>query len=231
MTTTTSKQRALTHLLGATRKSAEPVQRPVFEQVVYGTCRENATCEQADLAFANLKELFFDWNEIRVSSSYEIAEALGDLTDAEVRAERILAFLQDVFETTFSFDLESLHKKGVKQAVKSLIRHPGVTEFVCAWVTQQTLEGHAIPLDVQTQRVLTRLGLIEAGQEDLEAVRTSLEHQIPKAKGTQFTEMVSQVASEFCLENEPNCARCPLRTDCVASQELAPARAARGKPR
>src|SRR5690349_5420178 len=114
MPTVTNKQRALTHLFALVKKhpaAGAAESRPILEQFIYGICREGATRAQADRAYANLRDRFFDWNEVRVSSSREIEEAMEDLPDAEGRAQRLLSFLQEVFETTFAYDLESLHKK------------------------------------------------------------------------------------------------------------------------
>src|SRR5262249_11308464 len=150
----------------------------------------------------------------------ELEEAFADLPDPEVRAQRLVTFLQEVFETTFSFDLEGLHKKGLKQAAKALSRYQAANDFVCAWVVQHSLGGHAIPLDRPMLRVLRRLGLPEAGQNDLEAVRASLEHLVPKAKGVTFGDRMSQVALEYCSEEGPNCPACPLRGECATAQEV-----------
>src|SRR5262249_31231594 len=165
---------------------AEPESLPVLEQFLYAVCREGATREQADRAFRGLRERFFDWNEVRVSSPREVEEVLGDIPDAETRANRLISLLQEVFETTFSFDLEGLHKKGLKQAAKQLARYQAANDYAVAWVTQQTLGGHAVPLDGPALRVLRRLGLIDGSQEELEALRGSLEHIVPKARGTLF---------------------------------------------
>src|SRR6202035_4965671 len=98
--------------------------------------------------------------------------------DGEARAQRLIDFLQEVFETTFSFDLEGLQKKGLKQAAKQLSRYQAANDYAVAWVVQKSLRGYAIPLDAAGLRVLRRLGFVEDGL-DLEALRASLEHQIP----------------------------------------------------
>src|SRR5262249_40312383 len=138
---------------------------------------------------------------------------------------------------TFSFDLEALHKKGLKQAAKQLSRYQAANDYAVAWVTQQALGGHAIPLDQPTLRVLHRLGFIDNENEDPETLRASLEHLIPKAKGPLLSELISALAEELCLEDEPNCPSCPLAAECSTGQELtrnalAGARAvSRSKPR
>jgi endonuclease-3 len=218
MSTTVNKQRVLTQLTTA-KRAAEPAHRPVLEQFLYAICREGVTRELADRAYRNLREQYFDWNEVRVSSPRELAESMDCLTDAENRGQRVIDFLQEVFETTFSFDLESLQKKGLKQAAKQLGRYQAASDFIVASVIQSSLGGHAIPLDNAALRVLRRLGIIENETEDLEALRASLEHQIPKAKGSVFCDAVSAIAYDMCLEDEPRCSACPLCPHCPTGQE------------
>jgi endonuclease-3 len=220
MATTINKQRLLNQILTTAKRTMEPAteDRPVLEQFIYGLCRENASPEQAARAFGILRERFFDWNEVRVSSVRELEEAFAGMSDAEGRAQRLVAFLQEVFETTFSFDLEALLKKGLKQAAKQLTRYQAADEYIGAWVVQRSLGGHAIPVDPPTLRCVRRLGLAE---EDAEAtlVRSSLEHLVPKAKGAAFTDLVSSVAHEACWEEQPQCQCCPLAGECPTAQE------------
>jgi endonuclease III len=206
MATTNNKQRLLNQIWTFKKRydPAQPERRPVMEQFLYAICREGASREDADRAFRNLKEQFFDWNEIRVSSSREVEEALNDLSDSENRANRLISFLQELFETTFSFDLETLHKKGLKQAAKQLSRYQAANDYVVAWVTQQSLGGHAIPLDSSTIRLLRRIGLLDTDSHDLETLRASLEHMIPKARGPLFVELITAMAHDSELEEETN---------------------------
>lgn len=227
MATTTNKQKIVNQLftsLGKQAKAKPQGTRPVLEQFVYAMMRENATREAADQAFGNLQERFYDWNEVRVSSTLEIVEAFdGALSDAEARSQRIIDFLQEIFETTYSFDLdpllEVLQKKGLKQASKQLARYQAANDYAVTWVMQQSLGGHTIPLDNASLRVLKRTGLSEE-QEDLEALRLSIENQVPKTKGAQFVDLISEVADSVCYEDEPNCPQCSLRSVCATGQEM-----------
>jgi endonuclease-3 len=237
----TNKQRQLNQLFAALKKghdAPEPEALPVLEQFLYGICREGATRDLADRAFASLREQFYDWNEVRVSSAREVEEALADLPEAEARAERLVSFLQEVFEADFSFDLEGLRKKGLKEAAKQLAKYQAANDYVVAWVVRQSLGGHAIPLDLPTLRAARRLGLIDCDPDDTEAARASLEHLVPKAKGTLFCDLISNLAAETCWEEEPRCPACPLSGDCPSAQEAGAresvavgARAGRPKPR
>ena len=155
------------------------------------------------------------------ASAREVEEALADLPEAEVRAERLISFLQEVFETDFSFDLEGLRKKGLKEAAKQLAKLPGGQRLRRSpgWCSSRS-GGHAIPLDVPTLRRARRLGLIDGDPDDVEAARSSLEHLVPKAKGAQFCDLVSNLAGLTCWEDEPHCSACPLASDCPTAQEL-----------
>ncbi len=220
MATTINKQRLLSHLFAAAKKTVDVDEeaRPVLQQFIYGLCRENATREQADEAYRFLCEKFFDWNEIRVSSVRELEEAFDGASDAELRGERLISFLQEVFEIHFAFELDKLQKEGLKQAAKKLSRYQAANDYIVSWVMQRSLSGHAIPVDAPTLRCAARLGLIENEQDEAEA-RASLEHLIPKAKGILFTEGISAIAGEYCWEEQPQCSSCPLSGDCAYAQE------------
>lgn len=235
MATTMSKQKVVNHLFTALGKQAKGMGdlpgRPVLEQFIYAICREGTTRALADQAFGALQARFFDWNEIRVSGPEEIAEVLEGLTPEPLqRGQRIIDFLQEVFETTFAFDLEALQKKGLKQAAKQLARYSAANDYAIAWVTQHSLGGHAIPLDAVTIRVLRRLHLIDHEPSDLETVRASLEHQVPKAKGSLFVDLVSHIGAEHCHESHPDCPDCPLKPNCPTGI-VAKAHAPNKKPR
>jgi endonuclease-3 len=221
MAITVNKQRQITQLLNLGKKAPEPEvgARPVLEEFVYGLCREGATPEQADRAYQFLQERFFDWNEIRVSSIRELEEAFEGLPHAESRAQRLIAFLQEVFETSYSFELDGLLKKGLKLAAKQLARYQAHNDYVGAWVIQRSLVGHAIPIDAPTLRCARRLGLVDAESDSCDGVRSTLEHLVPKAKGALFTDMISRIADEFCHQDNPSCSRCPLAGDCPSAPE------------
>jgi endonuclease III len=212
MPTAINKQRVVDQIFTALKKRyepAEPEARPVLEQFLYAVCRESASRRQADKAFQSLQKCFYDWNEVRVSSPREIEEALGDIPESAARANRLVSFLQEVFETTYSFDLESLHKKGLKQAAKQLSRYEAASDYVVAWVIQNSLGGHAIPLDDATLSALRTLGLIDCESGSMEDIRGSIEHLIPKAKGNLFVELVTELAHDEGWEDDP---RSPMRS-------------------
>ena len=220
MANTPNKQKIVLQVL-ALHKGARPeTALPVLEQFLYAILREGTTRPAADDAFAALRKHFYDWNEVRVSSTQELADAIDEFVpDGEARAQRLIDFLQEVFETTFSFDLESLQKKGLKQAAKQLSRYQAANDYAVSWAVQKSLGGHALPLDAAGLRVLRRLGLLEEAG-DLEAQRASLEHQVPKAKGSEFIDVISVIGEDPCWEADPACPACPLNKVCPTGLEM-----------
>ena len=232
MAATTTKQRLLGTLFTALKKGYEPApkeNRAVLEQLLYAVLRENAPRAEADRAFFNLRDRFYDWNEVRVSAVHEVAAALGDLPQTTSKAQRLIDLLQEIFESTYSFDLESVHKKGVKQAAKQIARYRSSSDFAVAWVTQRSLDGHAIALDAPMLRTLKRLGMIDESIDDYPSAMSAIEHQVPKAKGEQFVDVINMLAHDRCGDT-PRCNGCSLKPDCPGAMVRA-ARAERVKPR
>jgi endonuclease III len=185
----------------------------VLSAVVYGICHEDTTREQANQALARFNDEFFDWNEVRVSSVDEIRDNLAGIPQPEEKAARIRRFLRQLFQRTYSFSLDSLTKKPLKEALKVLHTYAAFTsDYVTATVIQQALGGHAIPVDNATARALQRLGFTEATPS---ALRALLERAIPKNRGAEFLDLIEDLAHDTCLEEDPQCPRCELRKLCA----------------
>jgi endonuclease-3 len=232
MATTVNKQKILDHVVTALRKRfdvPEPTSRSVLEHLLYSIVREGTTREKADLAFATLKGRFVDWNEVRVSTVQELCDAMGPLPDVATRAQRLIGVLQEWFELTYTFDMEEVAKKGLKEGAKKISRLNDSNDYSVAWVIQNGLAGHAIPLDGPTIRVLRRLGVLDGESESLESLRGTIEHFVPKTRGPAFVELLSQHADVLCVEENPRCSKCPLLEDCPTGQSLRGQEA--GKPR
>ena len=142
---------------------------------------------------------------------------MNSIPDGEPRCPKAhRRFLQEVFETAYSFDLESLQKKGVKQAAKQLSRYTAANDYAVAWVVQKKPGGTCAYLWIKASiRVLGRLWeILQEEGLDLDALKASLEHQIPKLKGADFVDLISTLAQDHCWEKDPACPACPLHKIC-----------------
>ncbi|HEY1599628.1 MAG TPA: hypothetical protein VGG64_08505 [Pirellulales bacterium] len=177
-------------------KPVHPPERPVLEQLLFACCLENSRYEPAEEVFASVSTAFFDWNEVRVSTVKELAEGMRGLSDPTAAAASLKQTLQSAFEGTYSFDLETLKKQNLGQAIQRLAKFNGTTPFTVGYVTQAALGGHAIPLDRGALEVLHIIGA--ATDAEMKAAEVSgLERAIPKNKGVEFGSLLHQLGAEL----------------------------------
>lgn len=196
----TNRTARLTKLYRVLKKHYKPVSptadRPVLEQLLFASCLANTPYQKAEEAFACLGSGFFDWNEIRVSTVKELAEVLDMLPDSGEAASNVKRILQSVFESTYSFDLENIHKKNLGQAIARLQRFDGTTPFSVSFAIQNSLGGHAIPVDRGALGALAVLDLVT--ERDMKAgVVPGLERAIAKNKGVEFASLLHQLSADF----------------------------------
>jgi endonuclease-3 len=173
-----------------------PSNRTVLEHMMYGCCLEDATFEGADEAFAKLQENFYDWNEVRVTTTTEIAEVVKCVNRPKEAAVRVKKALHGVFEKYYQFDLEFLRKDNLGRAVAEMSKFPGMSPYVVAYTAQNGLGGHSIPVDKSLMYLMYVIGAVSEN-ELVDLKITGLERTIPKAKGTEFSILTHQLAVAF----------------------------------
>ena len=178
------------------KPAVPPAERSVLEHLLYACCLENARVEAADEAFAKLKELFFDWNEVRVTTTTELAEVMASIPDASAAATRIKKSLQSVFEANYTFDLDPLQKQNLGKAEKDLEKIVGSSAFVRAYVVQHALGGHSIPVNAGAVDAMYSVGVISDGEADKSQV-PGAERAIPKNKGVEFGSLLQQFGADL----------------------------------
>lgn len=196
---TTNRSALITKLHKVLRKHYKPVapvERPVLEQLLFACLLENSHYEPAEEALAAVTDAFYDLNEIRVSTSQELAQVFPRLPQAETAARRLRQVLQNVFESTYTFDLENLRKMKLGQATQHLEKKAKASPFAVAYVTQVSLAGHAIPMDSGTLDALDVLELVD-GKGKKERTVPGIIRAVPKTKGVEFASMLHQLGADF----------------------------------
>lgn len=179
-----------------------PDDRSVLEDLVYACCLEDAQYDAADEAFHRLRESFFDWNEIRVTTISELSDALHNLPDPAAAAVRIKKNLQSLFETRFSFDIDDLVKTNQGKAVQELEKLGGMTKFVLGYTTQVSLGGHSIPVSKTIMDVLLATEIVSEA-EAAKWIAPGLERSVPKTKGADFASCLHQLATDYAQSPTP----------------------------
>jgi len=197
-----AKNRAdlIANLFKVVKKEYQPIlppsNRTVIENAIYGCCLEDSSFEAADEAFAKLHENFFDWNEVRVTTTKELAETMKGLSHPMVTADRMKKLLYGIFETFYQFDLEFLKKENLSKAILQFEKMNGVSPYTISYMSQNGLGGHSIPTDQSLLELMVVIGAIT--EEEAKKGRVpGLERAIPKAKGVEFGSLVHQLAVAF----------------------------------
>lgn len=197
--------------------------RSVLEQLVFSICLENASYSSADEVFLALTHNFFDWNEVRVSSSRELAETMKDLPEPAQTGLRLKRILHQIFDQKYNFDLEEIRKMGMKQVNEYMEKIENVTPFNVAYITQTILDRHSIPISSGEFEILDILGLVDNKDREANTVGW-LERAVDKKSGPEFFSLIHQLGAlytknpygrkfqEIMLAVDPSCkSRLPKR--------------------
>jgi endonuclease-3 len=220
------------------RKHFKPVSPPkdrsLFEHLLFACLVEDSPTEAAEQAFTTLRNDYFGWNEVRVSTIRELTDALKPLVNPADSAARLKQTLHSVFESVYEFDIETLKKQNIGQAAKQLQKYNGTTSFAVAYVTQHALGGHAIPLNRGALIALHTVGVI-SNDEFNKSVVPGLERTVSKSKGPEVASLLHQLgveigrnpygqpARKLMLEIDPKCKdRLPKRVTQRPAEEIKP---------
>lgn len=174
---------------------APPKDRSLFEHLLFACLVEDSPYEAAEQVFNALRQDYFGWNEVRVSTIRELTDALKPLVNPADSAARLKQTLHSVFESVYEFDIESLKKQNIGQAAKHLQKYNGTTPFAVAYVTQHALGGHSIPLNRGALITLHTVGVI-SDDEYAKHVVPGLERAVSKNKGAEVGSLLHQLGVE-----------------------------------
>ena len=175
---------------------ADPPERSVLEHLLYACCLEDARVEQADEGFAKLQQTYFDWNEVRVTTVAELAEALKALPFPMQAASRIKQCLQSIFETRYQYDIDDMKKANLGKATAELEAWKGMSPFAVAYVSQHALGGHSIPPSSLICDAMWQCEILTL-QEIPKNALPGIERAIPKTKGIEFAGLMHQFATDL----------------------------------
>lgn len=169
-TKTTDKSKVLGRLLKLLKKEFGGIpkreQLPVLEAMVFAACLENSSYEAADAAFGRLRDDFFDWNEVRVSTIAELEPVFEGVYEPEWCAMRVRYLLYYVFDHQFSYDFDGIKKKSFDLANKQVSKIKHLTPFCRNYLLQKCLSSHVVPVDEKMVRTAIWLGLIPVGADE-----------------------------------------------------------------
>lgn len=145
-------------------------------------CGDDVAERAVDRALTTL----VDWNDVRVSSAFELNQALGNTIPQGIRqCDRLIAALQAVFDLENKLSLERLRSVGRREARHYLEQLKGVDEYAAASVLLWSLGAHAIPVGDRLLSALRDADLVHPTATRAE-VQAFLERHVSAAEAQEF---------------------------------------------
>ncbi len=167
----------------------------VLDTLLFSICLENSNFADAEDALQRLKDNFFDYNELRVSSITEIQNAFVNMSEPEWRAMRVRDVLQFVFENGYTYDIEDLKKKTMDSAEKHLKKIKSLTPFSIAHTLLFALGSHLVPVSDRILSTSIWLGLLEP-KTKIKAAGEQLKGAVRKSDVPLFYYLFSRLVSD-----------------------------------
>lgn len=147
-------------------------------------------------AVDQLLSVMVDWNEVRISNTYEVKRAMGDaVPDGLSRAQLLIHALQCIYHHENRMSLDRLESVGRREAREYLEGLDGVDEYAVASVLLWSLGGHAIPVDNRLLQSLRDADLVHPAATRSE-VQAFLERHVSATDAREFCLIMSTYAAD-----------------------------------
>ena len=141
-------------------------------------------------------------------------EALAAASDADVLSEWAGLGYYARARNLIACAREVAARDGFPRTSAELRKLPGIGSYTAAAIAAIAFGEDAAAVDTNVQRVAARLkGLREPPRSQIEALVLQM---IPSGQAGDFTQAMMDLGATICRPKFPNCAQCPLRTDCAA---------------
>jgi endonuclease III len=184
-----------------------------LDELVATILSQHTSDLNTERAFAGLMAAFGSWDVIRMAPTPRIADAIRSGGLAEVKAPRIKAVLETIWQQRRELSLEFLRDLDVEDGRAYLISLGGVGPKTAACVLLFSLGKPALPVDTHVLRVSRRLGLI-GPKVNAERAHRDLEHAVPAADVYDFHMLLIRHGRQTCKAIRPRCSVCPLDPNC-----------------
>ena len=197
---------------------APPEEGEALAAAVRAVLQEYVSDRNASAAMHNFTDGFVDWNEVRVSTAYQVSEAIGGGEAAEEATRRIMALLSAVFRARNEMSLDFLRDGGPTEAREFLDGVENLGPPLAAKI-QMLVLGHAsVIVTSDVVRIAQRLGWVREDYDEAQTQRR-LERVVSKALMPALHWGSREHARKTCLAQNPRCKGCPVLKQCPYGRE------------
>lgn len=207
---------------------------PALERIIFAVVAEVVPVTNVKKAMRQLREVFVDWNEVRIASLYELETALEPvkLPNTGEVAARLKTFLQQTFDALYGFDIQRLGEITADKRKRILKLMAPLPQDQQDYLLLLAGVDRGAPLGPTTERILERLGVLKP--DDLDAKkRKTLQSLLTPEDALRFHHIMLEHGKKVCVEGTPKCSRCKVQHECAFGLEQAkkPASARSARPK
>lgn len=189
--------RRIKQLFRTLRSKHGKAQRPAvgdpITQLVLGILTRDTAESKAREALDKLREAVVDYNELRVVSPLELAEAISGYPDGRSKTEDISRALNKIFAIEHIVSLDRLSEMSARDARTYLDRIDGLEPYTRARVRLLGMNQHAIPLDEAMLAFLRKHEIVDPAATH-EEIQAFLERQIDADDALEFVVLLRKHA-------------------------------------
>jgi endonuclease III len=205
---------AAQRLLRASQGPFVPKPRlPAIDELVATVLSQHTSDRNSERAFAQLKAVFPDWEQVLSAPAATVADAIRCGGIADAKARRIQQILAAIREREGRIDLGRLSGLDDAAVEAYLTSLPGVGPKTAACVLVFSMGRAAFPIDTHVHRVATRLGWIPPGTTAEQAHRVLAPAVPPGIRYDLHLALITH-GRAVCKAQRPRCDACVLRADC-----------------
>ena len=169
----------------------DPVRRMAIALLGVSTSDERGT-----QALDKLLSVMTDWNEVRVSTPFELCKAIGDgISDCMVRSQNLISALRSVYHLENKPSLERVKTLGRREARQYLEQLNGMDDYAVASVVLWSLGGHAVPVNDALLGALREADLVDPTANRSE-VQAFLERHVAAPEVKEFCLIFQTLVTE-----------------------------------
>jgi endonuclease III len=207
-------------MLAPVRAAAEPLSlRPPIGALVKSMISGRTKDAVSLAAYDRLVAAFGTPGRVLAAGRDGVLRCIGGVTHAEEKAGYVVGALGRIAAERKGFDLSFLATPPIGEALGWLERLPGVGRKVAAaTLNASALRRPVLIVDSHVLRVLQRLGFVDRHAE-ARVASEAVTAAMTEWSGGDFLDFhiaTKKLGQAFCRLEVPDCAGCPLRSDCRA---------------
>ncbi|MCS6858980.1 MAG: hypothetical protein NZT92_01515, partial [Abditibacteriales bacterium] len=168
-----------------------------LEELIITILSQHTNDSNRDRAYRTLRQRFPTWEDVRTARVADIADAIRCGGLANQKAARIKDILNQIKQERGELNLDFLHDISVEEAEAFLRRFNGVGPKTVACVLLFACRKPLFPIDTHIDRILRRLGWIDA-KMTTEAAHAFMRPRVPDEMKYQLHVNLIRHGRETC---------------------------------